>query len=343
MAVAKARLIRPLPEQTVAVDPRAVVIGGGISGMTAALSIAEQGFECFLVERSSDLGGNLNRVRFLLDGDDPADLLRKTKAKVLSSALIHVFTGAEVEEVSGYIGHFTTTLRIGERRETLKHGVIVMATGGEPYKPKQYLYGQSGQVITQLELEALLKETRSSRTQVRDKSPRGTRSEEMPNPECIVLNHDFRVPSSEFPVRNVVMIQCVGSRGEDLAYCSKLCCGQAVKNALQVLEHNPSANVTVLFRDMRTYGFMEDAYTLARDKRGELRALRKGLPPRVTEEAGKGPDRVPGQASGGKGQPSTRPHGAERGRRARRGGRAGPNPQGASSRTTGSSWRRTRN
>ena len=252
MAVAKARLIQPLPEQTVAVDPKAVVIGGGISGMTAALSIAEQGFECFLVERSSELGGNLKKVRFTLSGDDPGDLLRNTKAKVMSNDLIHVFTDAVVEEVSGYIGHFTTTLRIGERRETLRHGVVVMATGGEPYRPKQYLYGQSKQVITQLELEEML-----------------------------------TGPSWTKNVKDMVMIQCVGSRGEDLAYCSKICCGQAVKNALKVLEHHPSANITILFRDMRTYGLMEDAYSAAREKGVNFIHFEEDFPPKVTEEEGR--------------------------------------------------------
>jgi heterodisulfide reductase subunit A2 len=252
MAVAKARLIQPLPEQSVPVEPKAMVIGAGISGMTAALSIAEQGFECFLVERSSDLGGNLKKVRFTLSGDDPGDLLNDIKAKVMSNDLIQVYTDAVVEEVSGYIGNFRTTLRIGERRETLQHGVIVMATGGEPYKPKQYLYAQSKQVITQLELEERLTD-----------------------------------PSWTENVKDVVMIQCVGSRGEDLAYCSKICCGQAVKNALEVLKHNPSANITILFRDMRTYGLMEDAYSAAREKGVNFVHFEKKSPPRVREEEGR--------------------------------------------------------
>jgi heterodisulfide reductase subunit A2 len=252
MAVAKARLIQPLPEQTVPVDPKAVVIGGGISGMTAALSIAEQGFECFLVERSSDLGGNLKKLRFTLSGDDPGDLLENTKAKVMSSDLIRVFTDAVVEEVSGYIGNFRTTLRVGETHETLQHGVIVIATGGDPYKPKQYLYGQSKQVITQLELEERLTD------------PIWTKN-----------------------TKDMVMIQCVGSRGEDLAYCSKVCCGQAVKNALEVLKHNPSANITILFRDMRTYGLMEDAYRVAREQGVNFVHFEKDSPPRVTEEEGR--------------------------------------------------------
>jgi heterodisulfide reductase subunit A len=252
MAVAKARLIQPLPEQTVSVEPKAVVIGGGISGMTAALSIAEQGFQCFLVEKGSELGGNLKKVRFTLGGSNPGDLLESTRAKVMSNDLIHVLTEAVIEEVSGYIGHFTTTLQRGGKRETLQHGVIVIATGGEPYMPTQYLYGRSVQVVTQLELEERLAE-----------------------------------PGSMENIRNIVMIQCVGSRGEDLAYCSKICCGQAVKNALVVLERNPSANITVLFRDMRTYGFMEDGYSAAREQGVNFVHFEKGSPPRVAEEDGR--------------------------------------------------------
>ena len=252
MAVAKARMLKPLPEQTIPVDPKAVVIGGGISGMTAALSIADQGFECFLVERSSELGGNLRKLRFTLNGDDLSELFKETKDKIMTHDLIHVYRDAVVEEVSGYVGNFTTTLRRGEGLETLQHGVIIIATGGEPYKPDQYLYGQSKQVVTQIELEEMLAD-----------------------PGKIKKRND------------IVMIQCVGSRGEDLSYCSKVCCGQAVKNAIQVLEQNPSANITILFRDMRTYGLMEDAYNLAREKGVNFIRFEKDVPPKVTDKDGK--------------------------------------------------------
>jgi heterodisulfide reductase subunit A len=251
MAVAKARLLRPLPEQTLPVSPKALVIGGGISGMTAALSIARQGFECFLVERSQNLGGNLKEIRFALNGHDPRRLLANLMEEVMSNDLIRVHTDATVGEVSGYVGNFTTTIRTGEESKSLHHGVIVVATGGEPYKPNQYLYGKSEQVITQLELEALLAD------------PKGIGK----------TNH-------------IVMIQCVGSRGEDLTYCSKVCCGQAVKNAIQILKYNPMANITILFRDMRTYGLMEDAYQLAREKGVNFIHFDMDLPPRVTEEDG---------------------------------------------------------
>jgi heterodisulfide reductase subunit A len=251
MAVAKARLLRPLPEQTLPVTPKALVIGGGLSGMTAALSIAAQGFECFLVERSSTLGGNLKNIRYTLNGDNPEKLLKRLREKVVSNGLIHVYTDSLVEEVSGYIGNFSTTISTKEESKTLHHGVVIVATGGKPYQPKQYSYGKSKQTITQLELEEMLTDPHAAKN-----------------------------------LNEIVMIQCVGSRGEDLPYCSKVCCGQAVKNAIQVLEQNPSANITILFRDMRTYGLMEDAYNVAREKGVNFIHFEKERPPRVIEENG---------------------------------------------------------
>jgi heterodisulfide reductase subunit A len=251
MAVAKARLLCPLPEQILPVNPKALVIGGGISGMTAALSIADQGFECFLVECSSDLGGNLRDIRFMLGGDDPRHLLKNTIESVNSNPHIHVYTDAFVENVSGYVGNFTTRLRTSKGLETLEHGVVIVATGGKPYEPKQYLYGRSKQVITQLELEEMLAD-----------------------------------PDGVKEINDIVMIQCVGSRGEDLSYCSKVCCSQAVKNAALVMDYNPAANITILFRDMRTYGLMEDAYNTAREKGVNFIHFEKDHPPEVTEESG---------------------------------------------------------
>jgi heterodisulfide reductase subunit A len=251
MAVAKARLLQPLQGQNIPVTPRALVIGGGISGMAAALSIAEQGFESCLIEKSDSLGGNLGNIQFLLSGEDPRQTLQDIETKVRSNLLIHVYTNTSVQDVSGYVGNFTTSIRVGERSKTLKHGVIIVATGGNAYEPQQYLYGKSHQVITQLELE-----------------------EKLTNPDDIKK------------IKEIVMIQCVGSRGEDLPYCSKLCCGQAVKNALKLLEHNPKANITILYRDMRTYGFMEDYYQLAREKGVNFIHFEKHRPPQVTKKRG---------------------------------------------------------
>ena len=231
MAVAKASLSQPLPEQEIPVIPRALVIGGGISGMTAALSIAEQGFETFLVEKSDKLGGNLRNVSSLLSGEDPRKLVKEVEKKIASNDLIRVYTEAEVESVSGYVGNFTTNISSASGEEIVEHGVIIVATGGHPYEPKQYCYETSKQVVTQLELE--------------DKISSGTLEENL---------------------QHVVMIQCVGSRGDDLSYCSKVCCGQAVKNALRILDKYPNATIYILYRDMRTYGFMEDYYKKAREK-----------------------------------------------------------------------------
>jgi heterodisulfide reductase subunit A len=251
MAVSKARLLKPLPEQTLPVTPSALVIGGGIAGMTAALGIAGQGFHCSLVEKTSGLGGNLRSVRRLLGGEDPDRLLQETMERVLSHGRISVYTEATIQEISGYVGQFTTTLGTGNGSETLRHGVVVVATGGEPYPPRKHLYGESQQVVTQLELEKMLAE-----------------------------------PGGLGKAKDIVMIQCVGSRGEDLSYCSKLCCGQAVKNALHILEKDSTANITVLYRDMRTYGFMEDAYGLAREKGVNFIHFDKESPPRVTAKDG---------------------------------------------------------
>ena len=252
MGVSKARRLQPLEEQKVAVIQKALVIGGGLAGMTAASSIAGQGFECFLVEESGELGGNLRNLRFTLSGDDPKQIIQEAEAKVKSNPLIKVYTNSRIETVAGYVGNFTTSVGTQDGSEVLEHGVIIIATGGKPYEPEQYLYGKSRQVITQLELE-----------------------EKLTDPEEVKK------------VNDIVMIQCVGSRGEDLAYCSKVCCGQAVMNALKILETNPDANITILYRDMRTYGFMEDYYQLAREKGIMFVHFEKDNPPEVSENKGR--------------------------------------------------------
>ncbi len=249
MAVAKARLLAPLPEQTVPVIPSALVIGGGMAGMTAALSIAEQGFECFLVEKSPQLGGNLRRLKTVLTGEDPQRLLSETEDQVRNQPRIRVYTGATVESVSGYIGNFKTTLRMDTETEDVEHGVVVIATGGREHRVNKYLYGQSKQVVTQLELEEILSS-----------------------------------PEKAARINEVVMMQCAGSRGDDLTYCSKVCCGQAVKNAITLKNLNPKANVYVLYRDIRTYGLREMYYRLAREKGVVFIEYDRSNPPVVSQE-----------------------------------------------------------
>ncbi len=235
IAVAKARLLEPLQKGSVAVTKAALVIGGGLSGMTAALELAEQGFDVYLVEREKELGGNLRRIRRLLDGEDPGKALASLVERVGRNGRIRVFAAARIAKVDGSIGSFRTTIAVdGEKRE-LVHGVVVVATGAKEHVPAEYLYGQDERVMTQLELESRLAEDGG-----RLLSP------------------------AEGRAKTVVMIQCVGSRDDERPYCSRLCCTEAVKNALRIKELSPDASVYVLYRDVRTYGFREGYYTKAR-------------------------------------------------------------------------------
>ncbi len=231
MAVAKAAHLTALAEQQLPVTPSALVVGGGLAGMTAAMTIAEQGFEVTLVEREKELGGRaklLTRDRF---GIDPRQALAELIAKVKTHPKITVHTQTAVAAVSGYVGNFTSTLDTGNGSVVVNHGVAAIATGGRPYEPKQYHYGKSPKIVTQLELEKKLAGSRP-----------------------LAKN-----------ANQVVMIQCVGSRGEDLSYCSRVCCGQALKNSLRLKKLRPELGITVLYRDMRAYGFLEDDYRAARE------------------------------------------------------------------------------
>jgi heterodisulfide reductase subunit A len=233
MAVAKVRGMKPLPEQTVPVTPKALIIGGGVAGMTAALTLADQGFESLLMEKGKSLGGNLSLLNTTLAHDDTAAYLKQLVDRVKKNGKIHVATEAELMNLSGFIGNFSSVVASGsggkKKEETFDHGVVVLATGGREHRPDRYLLGKSSKVVTQQELEQQLAKSK-------------------------------KVPDS------VVMIQCAGSRGDDLSYCSKVCCNHAVKNALKIKEINPDSQVVVLYRDMRTYGYAEDAYREARLK-----------------------------------------------------------------------------
>lgn len=253
MAVAKAALIQPLPELTISVIPKALVIGGGVTGMTAALGLANQGFECFLIERTDELGGNARRLRYTLEGDDLSKFLEELIQEVEGHDLIHIYKNAELKETAGYIGNFKTQVLAQGKEAVLEHGVIIVAAGGREYRPSEYSYGSHEKVLTQLELEERLAEGQ------------------------------FK-PSE---LGNVVMIQCVGSRTRERLYCSKVCCSQAVKNALKIKELNPSANVYILYRDLRTYSFKEGFYKKARDTGVTFLRYPEGREPEVTIEDGR--------------------------------------------------------
>ncbi len=232
MAVAKAQLLTPLKRVEIDVIQKALVIGGGIAGIVSSLSLARQGFEVFLVEKEKELGGNLRHIYYTIEGDDVKIFLKRIIKQVRNNKLIHVFTNAEIESVSGFIGNYKTEILIADgTKAELKHGVVIVATGAQEYQPTEYLYGKEKRVITQKELEGKL----SSQ------------------------------PSDISHLSSVVMIQCIGSRDNGHPYCSRRCCSQAIKNSLKLLELNPKAKIYVLYRDIRTYGFKEDFYTKARE------------------------------------------------------------------------------
>ena len=233
MAVAKARLIEPLKQLSLGVNHSALVIGGGIAGMTSALTLADQGFEVHLIERSGELGGTARRIHYTVDGEDVqtylADLIRKVK----EHPQIRVYYDTWIVDAYGYVGNFTTEIMRYRGRviEKISHGVTIIATGAQEYKPDgEYLYGRDPRVLTQLELE--------------EEIARG-------NPDIVGCD-------------NLVMIQCVGSRNGKRPYCSRVCCNQAIKNALELKEIKPDMNIYILYRDMRTYGFYEEYYQEAR-------------------------------------------------------------------------------
>ncbi len=238
MGIAKARHIQPLPEQTVPVTTKALVIGAGVAGLTAAITLAEQGFHTTVVEREEKIGGHLQHLSYTLQGEDVAAVLSNLSDRVKKNKNIDVLTNTQVSEINGFIGNFTSVLKTEKGKKagetTIDHGVIIVATGGREHRPEVVLGNTvkyANNIITQRELEQRLAE------RGKNKAP------------------DF-----------VVMIQCAGSRGDDLNYCSKVCCGHAVKNALKIKELSKDSQVIVLYRDMRTYGFAEDAYREAREK-----------------------------------------------------------------------------
>ncbi len=227
MAVARAALLEPQQTFEVPIQHAALVVGGGAAGMTAALSLAGQGFPVHLVEREAELGGNLRHVYSAIDGKDPQRVLRQLVEQVGDDPLITVHLESEVVASSGFMGNFTSTIRRADGGQAdIQHGVIILATGAQEYRGPEYGYGSDLRIVTQQEFEARIAE-------------------------------DEDLPAS------VVMIQCIGPAEH---FCSRICCTVALKNALTLKKKNPDAQVVILYRDIRTYGFKERLYTEAREK-----------------------------------------------------------------------------
>ena len=252
MAVSRASLLRPLVERPLEINQRGLVIGGGVAGMNAALSLAHQGFAAVIVERERERGGLARQSPQTIEGWDVQKYLNDLIVEVEEHDKIEVLTQALVVGSGGYKGNFTTEVLVGpgmyERK--INHGATIVATGAVEYQPKEFLYGEDARVMTQLGLSQLLHEN-------------GDKVEDW---------------------KRVVMIQCIGSRNEENPNCSRICCQNAVKNSLALKKKNPDLDVYVLYRDMRTYGLLEDYYGEARGKGVIFARFRAEQPPEVIKE-----------------------------------------------------------
>jgi heterodisulfide reductase subunit A2 len=232
MAVAKVSLLSPLPEISVKVNQTALVIGGGIAGMVSALELADHGFPVHLIEKSTLLGGQARHLNLTWKGESIEPALQELDARVRSNLLITLHTNSVIEAAEGFVGNFKSTIRNGGKSEAIDHGVVVIASGGQAYIPMEYGFGTSDRVFTAIEFDKL----------------------HMMGERRI---HD---------ARNFVFIQCVGSRSKDRMYCSRVCCTHSVQAAIELKEENPSREVFILYRDLRTYGEREEIFRKAREK-----------------------------------------------------------------------------
>ena len=232
MSVQKVALLEPLEEISLDINQAALIIGGGIAGMSAAKNLSEQGYKTYIVEKEERLGGNAINLFHTWDGQDIQENTQEIINNINSDENIKTFLKAEIKEVEGFVGNFTTTISIDGKEEKLEHGVTIIATGASELKTNDYLYGKHPGVVTSLELDRLF------------------------------IEHDKRLNETN----TCVFIQCVGSRIPERPYCSKVCCTHSVLSALHLKEINPDMRIFILYRDMRTYGLREDLYRKAREK-----------------------------------------------------------------------------
>jgi heterodisulfide reductase subunit A len=230
MAVSKVALMQPLKEAELAITPTAMVIGGGISGMASALSLARQGYQTHIIEKSGALGGQALNLHKTAQGEEVQPKLDDMIKAVANEAKIEVHLNTTISGVEGFVGNFKTTLSSNGASSVLEHGVAVMATGASEWKPSEYGYGQSPKIVTGLELDRKFK------------------------------NGDTDIDR----IQTAVFIQCVGSREPQREYCSRVCCTHSVHSALELKKRNPDMSVYILYRDIRTYGEREYLYKEAR-------------------------------------------------------------------------------
>jgi len=231
MAVHKVALMAPLKEAELEINQAAMIVGGGISGLAAARSLARQGYKTHIIEKDAQLGGQARNIYRTASGDSVPQKLDDLINEIHKNKKIHVHLETEIKQVEGFVGNFETTLAVNGNEEILEHGVAVLATGASPYQPDEYNYGKDPRILTSLELDHKF------------------------------IEHDAVLKD----LNTAVFIQCVGSREPQRPYCSRVCCTHSVDNALELKQLNPEMDVFVLYRDLRTYGEREVLYKKARE------------------------------------------------------------------------------
>ena len=233
MGVAKAAKLEPLEMIKVDINPAALIIGGGVTGMSAALNLSQQGFKTYLIEKENRLGGRLQSLNRLFPYDiDASEFITNMISKVENASNLEVLTSAKVKNIDGFVGNYDVEIDQKGNLLNLEVGAIIVAVGSSLLDPQGLFNYDGKRVITQFELESLLKE--------------------------------------DIKNENIIMIQCAGSRNSERLYCSSVCCMTALKNARYIKEHNPNANVTILFRDLYTPGTEYEKYYRAARELGVL-------------------------------------------------------------------------
>jgi heterodisulfide reductase subunit A len=225
-SVAKVSLLEPLSEEEFSILPSVLVIGGGISGMKAALALAEMNVKSYLIEREKELGGRLKHLNTMFPTDTKAqDIIDPLIKKVMTNKLITVMTGAELVGIEGFIGNYKGIIKQRGKKKQLDIGTIIVATGFREIDLKgEYQHKINQNILSQTELEEKIK--------------KGT----------------LKKP------KNVVIINCAGAMDEQRPYCCRIGCGVAIKNAKVISEKYPTSKIYLLYRDMRVFGKEEEEY-----------------------------------------------------------------------------------
>ncbi|MCF6246866.1 MAG: FAD-dependent oxidoreductase [Desulfobacula sp.] len=230
MSAAKAMLFRPLSQPQMTITQQVLVVGGGVAGLEAAKTLSQQGYVTYVIEKSKRLGGHTRKLYKTWKGEVLNEYYEQLMDDVTNETHLLYWLNADILEVEGSVGNFKTTIMSNGQKRILNHGVTIIASGASQYTPKEHLYGQSSQVMTSLELE-----------------------------QSFCNNEWFD------SAKNVVFLQCVGSRIKSRPYCSKVCCTQSIKNAMIMKQKDPEKKIYILYRDIRAYGMREILYRQARD------------------------------------------------------------------------------